>query len=175
LDLGFRRGNWDLSFTLFGTFGNEIFDTQKEYYVFRNFSTNVRKDLLTDSWCMAGDDGCTTPADPNAKYPRLDQNDIFSHAISSFYIEDGSYLRLRNVQLGFNVPASWIQWLPSARIYLQAENLFTLTGYNGLDPALPAGGAPFGPAGDIRDQYRGVDRGTYPSSRTISLGITTSF
>ncbi len=175
LDLGLRRGNWDLSVTLFGTFGNEIFDTQKEYYVFRNFSTNVRKDLLTDSWCAAGDDGCTTPADPNAKYPRLDQNDIFSHAISSFYIEDGSYVRLRNLQLGFNVPASWIRWLPSARIYVQAENLFTLTGYAGLDPALPAGGAPFGPAGDIRDQYRGVDRGSYPSSKTISFGITTSF
>jgi len=174
LDLGLRRGNWDLSATLFGTFGNEIFDTQKEYYVFRNFSTNVRQDLLTDSWCQTGDAGCVTPADPNAKYPRLDQNDIFSHAISSFYLEDGSYVRLRNVQIGFNVPASWIQWLPAARIYLQAENLFTLTGYPGLDPALSVS-SQFGPAGDIRDQYRGVDRGNYPSSKTISVGITTSF
>ena len=142
--------------------------------MFRNFSTNVRQDLLTDSWCQTGDAGCVTPADPNAKYPRLDQNDIFSHAISSFYLEDGSYVRLRNVQIGFNVPASWIQWLPAARIYLQAENLFTLTGYPGLDPALSVS-SQFGPAGDIRDQYRGVDRGNYPSSKTISVGITTSF
>ncbi len=164
LDLGVRRGNFDLSATLFGTYGNDIFDVQKEFYVFRNFSTNVRKDLLNNSW---------TPEHTNAKYPRLDQNDVFSHAISSFYVEDGSYTRLRNVQLGYNVPAS-MRWLPGSRIYVQAENLFTITGYNGLDPALPAANI-FGPAGDIRDQYRGIDRGVYPSSRTFSVGVTTSF
>jgi len=165
LDLTLRRGAWDLSATLFGTFGNEIFDVQKEFYVFRNFSTNVRKDLLTDSW---------TPQNPNAKYPRLDYNDNFSHAISSFYIEDGSYVRLRSLQLGYTIPPAWIRWIPASRVYIQAENLFTITGYPGLDPALPAANI-FGPAGDIRDQYRGVDRGTYPSNRTIMIGITTSF
>ena len=97
LDLGFRRGNWDLSGTIFGSFGNDIFDAQKEFYVFRNFSTNVRDDLLTDSW---------TPTNPNAKYPRLDNNDNYSHAISSFYVEDGSYVRMRNLQLGYNLPQS---------------------------------------------------------------------
>jgi len=57
---------------------------------------------------------------------------------------------------------------------VQAENLFTIIGYDGLDPALPAANV-FGPAGDIRDQYRGVDRGTYPSNRTFSIGLVTSF
>jgi hypothetical protein len=57
---------------------------------------------------------------------------------------------------------------------VQAENLFTITGYDGLDPALAASDVN-GPAGDIRDQYRGVDRGTYPSNRTFSIGIVTSF
>ena len=165
LDLGVRRGNWDLSGTIFGTFGNEIFDAQKEFYVFRNFSTNVRRDLLTDSW---------TPQNPDAKYPRLDISDIYSKDLSSFYIEDGSYVRLRNLQLGYNVPPSMARLLPTTRIYLQAENLFTITDYSGLDPALAAANV-FGPAGDIRDQYRGVDRGTYPSSRTFSIGLVTSF
>jgi TonB-linked SusC/RagA family outer membrane protein len=165
LDLTLRRGAWDLSATLFGTFGNQIFDVQKEFYVFRNFSTNVRQDLLTDSW---------TPQNPNAKYPRLDVNDNFSHALSSFYIEDGSYVRLRSLQLGYTIPPAWIRWIPASRVYIEAENLFTITGYPGLDPALPAANI-FGPAGDIRDQYRGVDRGTYPSNRTIIFGITTSF
>lgn len=165
LDLSLRRGSWDISATFYGTFGNQIFDVQKEFYVFRNFSTNVRKDLLTDSW---------TPQNPNAKYPRLDVNDNFSHAISSYYVENGSYVRLRVLQIGYNVPPALIRWIPAARIYLQAENLFTITGYPGLDPALPAANV-FGPAGDIRDQYRGVDRGSYPSSRTISVGINTSF
>jgi hypothetical protein len=59
-------------------------------------------------------------------------------------------------------------------VYVQGENLFTITGYNGLDPAL-APVATSGAAGDIRDQYRGVDRGTYPSSRIFSFGIITSF
>lgn len=165
LDLGFRWRDFDLSATLFGTFGNEIFDVQKEFYVFRNFSTNVRRDLLTDSW---------TPENPDAKYPRLDVSDSYSRAISSFYVEDGSYVRMRSLQLGYNVPATMVRWVPAARVYVQAENLFTITGYDGLDPALPAANV-FGPAGDIRDQYRGVDRGTYPSSRTFSIGLVTSF
>ena len=62
----------------------------------------------------------------------------------------------------------------ATRVYMQAENLFTITGYSGLDPSLPAGNA-FGSAGDVRDQFRGVDTGVYPSSRTFSFGITTSF
>jgi hypothetical protein len=166
LDLGFRYGNFDLSGTIFGSFGNDIFDAQKEFYVFRQFSTNVRKDLLANSW---------TPENPNAKYPRLDVNDQFSHQLSSFYVEDGSYVRMRNIQLGYNVPPSLARWLTgSTRIYLQAENLFTITGYEGLDPSLPAADVN-GAAGDIRDQYRGIDRGSYPTSRIFSIGLTTSF
>jgi TonB-linked SusC/RagA family outer membrane protein len=177
LDMGIRRGLWDLSATLFGTFGNEIFDVQKEFYVFRNFSTNVREDMLTDAW-MPADASLPranwTAANPGAKYPILDQNDTFSNQLSSFYVEDGSYVRLRSLQLGYNVPPKYARWMAATRIYLQAENLFTLTGYDGLDPALPAANV-FGPAGDIRDQYRGVDRGTYPTNRTFSIGLVTSF
>ncbi|MBC7790884.1 MAG: SusC/RagA family TonB-linked outer membrane protein [Anaerolineae bacterium] len=164
LDMGVRRGRWDLSATVFGSFGNDIFDVQKEFYIFRNFSTTVRSDLLTDSW---------TPENLDAKYPRLDVNDNVSHAISSFYVEDGSYVRMRNMRLGYDVPLT-MRWLSAATVYLQAENLFTITGYDGLDPALPAANV-FGPAGDIRDQYRGVDRGVYPTSRIFSIGIITSF
>ncbi|MFN2567302.1 MAG: SusC/RagA family TonB-linked outer membrane protein [Gemmatimonadaceae bacterium] len=165
LDLGFRWRLFDLSATVFGTFGNEIFDVQKEFYVFRNFSTTVRRDLLTDSW---------TPQNPNAKYPELDVNDTYSIQLSSFYVEDGSYVRLRSVQLGYNVPPRFLRWVPTARVYLQAENLFTITGYDGLDPELPAL-ISTGPAGDTRDQARGIDRGTYPSNRSFSVGVVTTF
>jgi TonB-dependent starch-binding outer membrane protein SusC len=163
LDFTLQMGAFDFSATVFGTFGNEIWDVQKEFYVFRNFSTNVRKDLLTDSW---------EPGKTDAKYPRLDQNDTFSgQQLSSYYVEDGSYIRLRTLQVGYRVPQKWI---PNTRVYVQAENMFTLTGYSGLDPALPAASL-FGAAGDIRDQYRGVDRGAYPSNKTISFGINTKF
>jgi TonB-dependent starch-binding outer membrane protein SusC len=164
-ELGWRRGNFDVSASVFGTFGNKIFDAQKDFYVFRDFSTNVRKDLLENSW---------TPTNQNAKYPILDQNDTYSRAISSYYVESGSYVRMRNLQVGWNVPASMARWVSATRVYLQAENLFTITGYSGLDPSLPTGNAT-GSAGDVRDQFRGVDTGVYPSSRTFSFGITTSF
>ena len=165
LDASYRRGNWDLSATLFGTYGNKIFENQMEFYVFREFNTNVRKDLLANSW---------TPSNPNAKYPILDVNDSYSHNLSSFYVKDGSYTRLRALQIGYTVPPQYSRWLAATRVYVQGENLFTITGYDGLDPSLPAANV-FGPAGDIRDQYRGVDRGSYPSSRVFSVGIVTSF
>ena len=164
LDLGYRHGLWDVNATVFGTFGNKIFDVQKEFYEFRNFSTNVRSDLLANSW---------TPTNLNAKYPRLDVNDNYSHALSSYYVEDGSYTRLRNVQVGYTVPSS-MRYLGGARIFVLGENLFTKTNYRGLDPSLPAANVT-GAAGDIRDQYAGIDRGSYPSNRVFSIGITTSF
>jgi len=163
LDLSLEVGAFNFFATMFGTFGNEIWDVQKEFYVFRNFSTNVRSDLLTDSW---------EPGKTDAKYPRLDVNDTFSgQQLSSYYVEDGSYVRLRTLQIGYRIPQSWI---PNTRVYVQGENLLTFTGYPGLDPSLPAASV-FGAAGDIRDQYRGVDRGTYPSNKVISFGINTTF
>ena len=159
----YRRGNWDLSATVFGSFGNNIFENQKEFYVFRDFSTNVRKDLLANSW---------TPTNPNAKYPRLDVSDTYSHAISSYYVKDGSYIRLRNLQLGYNVPPVAVALAVG-------------------DASLRAGGEPVhhhrlrrvsirrcprrtspAPAGDIRDQYRGIDRGVVSEQSECSASAS---
>jgi hypothetical protein len=164
LDLGAHRGNWDASATIFGTYGNKIFENQMDFYVFQDFSSNVRKDLLANSW---------TPQNPNAKYPILDINDTQSGRPSSYYVKDGSYTRLRSVQLGYRLPSS-APYLPGARVYVQGENLFTKTNYDGLDPALPPSNAN-GAAGDIRDQFMGVDQGAYPTNRIFSIGIVTSF
>jgi TonB-linked SusC/RagA family outer membrane protein len=175
LNLGLRIGRWDLSGTLFGSFGGQIYDAQKDFYVFRDFSTNVVKDRLTNSFCITGDAGCTHPGDQNAKYPRINQNDNGSDDISSYFVESATYVRLRTLQIGFAIPATLIGWLPSGgRIYVQAENLFTLTGYAGLDPSLPAR-AFTGASGDVRDQFRNVDVGVYPSNRTFTVGISTTF
>jgi hypothetical protein len=165
LDLAVRHGAWDVSATVFATFGNQIFNSEKYWYVFRYFDTNVRKDLLANSW---------TPTNQNAKYPRVDVSDVYSRQFSSYWVESGSYVRLRTLQVGYNLPPAMIRWIPLARIYLQAENLFTITGYSGLDPALPAADVS-GAAGDIRDQFRAVDQGSYPSNRTITIGLTTTF
>jgi hypothetical protein len=168
LDLGARWHSFDLSATLFGSYGGQILDAQKQFYIFRNFSTNVRKDLLANSW---------TPTHMNAKYPRVDVSDIYSSQVSSFYVESGSYTRLRSMQIGYTIPGNapfFGSALAGTRVYVQGDNLFTITGYDGLDPALPAIELT-GPAGDNRDQDRGIDLGTYPSNRVLSIGLSTTF
>ena len=163
LNFGANYKNWDMNMFFFGSFGNDIFDITKEFTVFRLFNTNVRQDRLTDSW---------TPENPGAKYPRLDQNDQFSAQFSSFYVEDASYVRLRNLQIGYTVPSQ--SWFSNMRIYVQGQNLFTITEYSGYDPALPAISTSGG-AGEQSDQGQGIDRGTYPASRIFSIGINASF
>jgi TonB-dependent starch-binding outer membrane protein SusC len=188
LDLALRKGNWELSGTVFGSFGGKIFNTQKYWYAFRYFQTNVAKDMLTNSAQLDGP--CNpTPAppggkpgyickgklsNPDAKYPRLDNSDDFSRQFSSYWVEDGSYVRLRTLQLAYNLPPAAVRWIPAARVYLQAENLFTISGYSGLDPSLPVA-ASGGPTGDIRDEARGIDQGIYPSNKIITIGISTTF
>jgi hypothetical protein len=171
LNLGMNWNRWDFGATLFGTFGNDIFDVQKEFYVFRNFNTNVRRDLLALSAKLneAGE-----VMNPDAKYPRLDVTDDFSREPSSFYVEDGSYVRLRSVQLGYTLPQGMLRGFRDVRVYLRGENLFTVTGYDGLDPSLPAVNVTVSGM-DVRDQARGIDRGVYPSNRTMSLGFNIGF
>ncbi len=178
LDLGLRRGPWNLDIMLFGTVGNQIFNAQKYWYVFRYFDTNVRRDLFANSAVLDGPcSGSACPGrvtNPNAKYPRLDVTDAFSRQFSSYWVEDGSYVRLRSIQVGYDFPPAFVRWIPAARVYLRAENLFTITGYSGPDPALPAWDVVA--AGlDLRDQFRGVDGGSYPANRMVSIGIMSSF
>ena len=171
LDLAARHGAWEFSATVFGTFGNQIFNTQKYWYVFRYFDTNVAADLLQNSVKLNAQGQVTNP---DAKYPRVDGSDVFSRQFSSYWVENGSYVRLRTLQVAYNLPPALIRWIPAARVYVQAENLFTITGYSGLDPSLPVA-ASTGALGDIRDQARGIDQGTYPSNRTFTVGISTTF
>ncbi len=163
LNFGANWRNFDMSVFFFGSFGNDIFDITKEFTVFRLFSTNVRQDRLTDSW---------TPDNPGAKYPKLDQNDQFSSQFSSFYVEDASYVRLRNLQIGYTIPSQ--SWFDNFRVYVQGQNLFTITEYSGYDPALPSISTN-GSSGERSDQGQGIDRGSYPASRIFSVGINASF
>jgi TonB-dependent starch-binding outer membrane protein SusC len=156
-------GNFDMSLFLFGSYGNEIWNQNYEFTVFRLYSTNVREDRLTDSW---------TPTNTGGKYPQLDQNDQYSDQYSSFYVEDGSYLRLKNIQIGYNLPK--MGWFQSVRIYIQGQNLFTLTKYTGLDPALPTISTS-GSSGNQSDQAMGIDYGPYPANRIFTIGINANF
>lgn len=166
LNLGFDYKAFDFNIFLFASYGNDIFDITREFTIFRLFNTNVRTDMLTNSW---------RPDRTDAEFPQLDQNDNFSSAYSSFYVEDGSYLRAKTMQLGYTLPQSVASKVGgNIRIYLQAQNLFTLTNYSNVDPALPAINRNVNGV-NVTDFTAGIDRGTYPANRIISLGVNANF
>ena len=168
LYLGLQYKGFDVNAFVYGSFGNDIFDITKEFTIFRLFNTNVREDRLTDSW---------TPENTDAKYPQLSQTDTYSSTYSSYYVEDASYVRLRSLQVGYSLPASTLEamGITSARVFVQGQNLFTISGYSNIDPALPTIYADNNPTGDVSDQGAGIDRGTYPTNRIISLGVGVTF
>ena len=80
--------------------------------------------------------------------------------MSNRFLEDGSFLRLKNVTLGYTLPAKAIKkiYVTNARMFVSAQNVFTITPYSGFDP-----------------EVSGVDTGSYPMTRTISIGIDVKF
>jgi len=102
VNLGVQWKNFDFSTFLFASIGNDIFDLTKEFTVFRLFNTNVREEILSRSAVV--ENGEVVNID-DAVFPRIDKNDNFSNVYSDFYVEDASYLRVRNLEVGYNVPA----------------------------------------------------------------------
>lgn len=104
----------------------------------------------------------------NASHPRLtwDDPNRNTRAESDRYLENGSYLRLRSVQLGYTFPQTWFKGaIQHARVYINAENLFTITSYSGYSPDVNADNA----------NYRGFDNFIYPTNRTFMLGLNVTF
>jgi len=153
--LGFEYKNVDFSMFTYTSVGNDIF---RGYERGANFTNKFRSVL--GRW--------TGPGSTNdANNPRYTFNDANSNNRSSDrYIEDGSFVKIKNVLLGYTVPSSLYndKWFSKIRIYAQAKNLFTFTEYSGFDPEI-AGGI-FG---------TGLDEGAYPQSRTISVGVDLKF
>lgn len=161
LNLALNYKNFDLSAFFFGSQGNDIFNYNLWWVDFwPSFQNQKSKELLYNSW---------TPERPNATTPKASNKSNFSNNTQSvsYYVEDGSFFRLRNLQLGYTFPQSLISkvGLSRARLYLQGTNLFTLTGYSGLDPDLNNGG----------DQAFGVDQGNYPLVRQFLVGVNIGF
>ncbi len=147
---------FDLSIFLQGSVGNDIFNATRRHDL---TTTNMSVDYL-NRW--------TGPGTSNS-LPRFTWNDANGNwtRISDLYVEDGSYLRVKNVQLGYNLSnrvANWLN-LSKARIYLAADNLFTITGYSGFDPEI----------GAAEPLNIGIDRGIYPQARSFRLGLNVTF
>ncbi|MFH0841579.1 MAG: SusC/RagA family TonB-linked outer membrane protein [Bacteroidota bacterium] len=156
LDLALSWKNFDVSGFFYGSQGNEIFNYNKWYTDFwSSYEGQKSKALLYDSWTVLKTDA-TVPMATN--YSGFSTNT----QVCSYYIEDGSYLRLKSLQLGYSFPAAQLTRIrtKSLRIYLQAVNLFTLTKYSGLDPEI--GGS---------DLASGIDYGNYPNVKQFLFGI----
>lgn len=133
---------WELNFFFRGVYGNDLLNFSKMSYATTQWlpGANVLNDALTIG------------LNDNPKY-------------SSYYIEDGSYLRLDNASLGYTFDVSGMRDIEKLRVYITGQNLFTITNYTGLDPEVDMSGLDPGVEG----------REYYPKSRTISVGVNVSF
>src|SRR5690625_944782 len=151
LNFDFAYRNFDLNIGLQGVYGNKIFSAWKWYNYGPNWF-NYHKDAL-NRWTGEG---------TSQTMPRLNINDPNSNLRSSdWYVDDGSYLRLNNLQIGYTISQSVID-IRRLRVYAVATNLFTITGYPGVDPELGT---------DNSQLFCGIDTGHYPLPRTSAFGI----
>jgi hypothetical protein len=113
--------------------------------------------------------GSWTPTNTGATIPVFESASNFSTNTqsNSFYVENGSYLRMQNVTLGYTFPAGMLDRLKMTkfRFYVSTNNLFTITKYSGLDPAV----------GGAADTNFGIDVGNYPVTRSYTLGVNVGF
>ncbi len=145
--------NFDLSMMWQGTIGNDVFDATRR--------TDITSSNLP-SWIL----GRWTGEGTSNKYPRFVLGDNTNWQSSDLYVYDGSYLRLKNIQLGYTLPQSLTKrvLISSLRFYVAAENLLTFTKYHGFDPEISSGGTSLG-----------IDRGVYPQARTWTIGANLTF
>jgi TonB-linked SusC/RagA family outer membrane protein len=155
LNLNAEMFGFDLNMFLYAALGQEVYDATRRYDM---NGTNYRADWL-NRW--------TGPGTSNY-YPRVTfvDNNINMKTVSDFFIHDGSFVRLRNITLGYTLPKNITDFikLNKLRIYISSENLLTLTRYQGFDPEI--GGGVFS---------NGVDHGIYPQARTFMTGISVTF
>jgi len=160
-NLGADYKGIDFAVVFEGTSGNSIFNAMRYFTYDLADVTNKSVDVL-NYW---------TPTNTNTTIPRLkDKNKNDNKRISDLYVEDGSYLRLKTLQLGYTLPQSISKKLlmSSLRVYITGQNLLTFTKYSGSDPEI-------GQISSTNTLSRGVDIGTYPQAQTITAGVNITF
>ncbi|GGG99657.1 SusC/RagA family TonB-linked outer membrane protein [Parapedobacter pyrenivorans] len=160
LNLAVEYRQFDFSMFLFGVSGNDVWNQLKWWHDFYpTFGGAKSRTALHDSW---------TPTRHQATAPIQEVNATFStsQVPNSYYVENGSYLRAKNAQLGYTLPdrACSRLGIRNLRLYVAGTNLFTITGYSGTDPEIPGGNTSFG-----------IDEGIYPAQRQYLLGLTFTY
>lgn len=160
--LGFNLGlGWkglDFNMSLAGCFGNELVNGMTNALLSTDMSESNISKVMLDRW---------TPTNTDTNIPRVNAADPNKNSkFSDRYVENGSYLRIRNIQLGYTLPAKFLSkiGIQKLRIYLSADNIYTFTNYSGFDPEVSGS-----------DLSAGVDMGAYPVPRTFSVGLNLQF
>ncbi len=162
-------GNYkNLDFSLFfqGVQGNEIWNQNKFFNTFWS-DDNKLVDVLR-AW---------TPTNTITDVPRATTSDAGGNrAASTYFVEDGSYLRLKTVEIGYTFNEKLaVDWIGSARVYLNAQNLFVITDYTGYDPDVASTSGGRSPRGLNPILGRGIDARAYPNARTFTVGLQLGF
>jgi TonB-linked SusC/RagA family outer membrane protein len=165
------QGGWTNTLSLAGfdmtvftqfSLGNDVYNAARQY--------TDAFGLGTDNNTINALDRFIPGVNEDTNQPRATYNDRnVNRRASSRFVEDGSYVRIKNLVLGYNVPASWASRMGSQnlRIYVQAQNLHTWTNYSGFDPEVNFSGA--------TSVTRGIDFYTLPQARTVSVGLNFGF
>ena len=160
INLGLNYKGFDLSTIFYGSQGNEIVNTIRSYTHFYAGYIGNKSNVLLNAW---------TPQNTNTTVPVIETGASLSTSgvLNSYFVEDGSYLRMRSLILGYTLKPTILQkvGVGKLRVYAQAANLFTITKYTGLDPELGGSSSAFG-----------VDFGNYPNNqRNFLFGVNLSF
>ena len=152
--------NFDLTLFFQGTQGNDLFNLSAISSTMDYSSgVNMPREVLEDHW---------SPSNTQAKYPIISRNT--SIMVSDRFVEDGSYLRLKNIQLAYNFPvqAMGIDWIYQLQLYVSGQNLWTSTNYSWWDPEVSS-------RGSSNSTALGIDHYSYPTSKTYTVGIRAGF
>jgi TonB-linked SusC/RagA family outer membrane protein len=155
LNMNFKYKGFDMNVFFSGAAGNSVFNAVKHTGLNGSFPGY---NLLAES------KNAWSPSNTNTSIPVLsstDNNNNFGR-ISDFYIEDASFVRLRNLSIGFTVKDQWLNGKAKLRFFISAQNLFTITKYSGMDP-------------EVGLNNFGMDLGKYPLSRIYMTGVNATF
>jgi TonB-linked SusC/RagA family outer membrane protein len=177
LNVALTYKNFDFTMFWYSSIGNEMFNNVRAFTDFNLFRGQRSPESLYQSWKPGADNS-------NAILPLLNAQDGYSGTTpSSYFVEDASYLALKNLQIGYNLPKEWLRkaTIQNLRVYLQAENLLMLTKYTGLTPEITNTDISadvhyddngVGTSADLR---KGLDMGGYPTIMRFIVGLNFTF
>jgi TonB-linked SusC/RagA family outer membrane protein len=167
----FTYKNFELSVALNGSQGGDIFNwTRTELEGLNNIWSNQLASAANAARVNTDDSNNPYLINTGAAVPRVTSNDVNDNRrASDRYIEDGSYLRIQNISLGYTLPTRWVSRLAiqQAKVYVNLQNLYTITGYSGFDPEIGA----FNQSSLLQN----VDMGHYPVPRVYTVGLNIRF